>query len=113
MDKKVCDWLYKFPGNPYVPYVYYPQGKFNYDEFIGVNRALGRLRRYILIIHSDSLPADPYVAYFDHGEWYYIARDDQISQKNFQLITLFMTIMAVPGAAQQPLTPAISVGGGG
>jgi hypothetical protein len=94
-----------------VPFVYAPPGISN-KNYINANDRLATLRRYILIIQSDSLPPDPYVAYFDQGKWHYIARDDQISQKNFQLITLFMTMMAVPGASQQPLTPAITVGGG-
>jgi hypothetical protein len=81
------------------------------DEYVTVNKRLGDLRRYILIIHSNNAPANAYVAHFDHGEWYYIDADDKISQKNFDLISLFMTMMAVPSATP-PLAPTISAGGG-
>jgi hypothetical protein len=94
------------------PFVYAPS-HITKKAFVAANYRLKSLRRYILIIQSDSPPpADAYVSYLDHGKWYYIEREDQISQKNFQLVTLFLTIMAVPGATQQPLTPAITVGGG-
>ncbi len=97
--------------NQDTPFIYAPNNVTD-EDFVLYNNRLEGLRRYILIIHSDSLPADAYVAHFDRGEWYYIAGDDEISQRNFQLITLFMTIMAVPGGTQ-PLTPAITVGGSG
>ena len=84
----------------------------SYDDYIRGSRQLAWFRRYILIIHSNNAPANAYVAHFDHGEWYYIDADDAISQKNFDLISLFMTMMAVPSATP-PLAPTISVGGGG
>jgi hypothetical protein len=112
IDPQLSAWLNSYaPGAETIPYVYVRPG-IGRKDFVDANYRLATLRRYILIIRSDSPPPDPYVAYFYRGEWYYIARDDQISQKNFQLITLFMTMMAVPGGTQQPLTPAISVGGG-
>jgi hypothetical protein len=83
------------------------------DDHITINRRLGFLRRYILIIVSNGPPDVPvYASYFDRGRWYYIAQDDPVSQKNFHLLSLFMTMMAVPPATQ-PLSPVISVGGGG
>ena len=60
----------------------------------------------------DHLPTDlPYVSHFDHGQWYYIDAHDQVSQRNFDLISLFLTMMAVPSALP-PIAPTISVGGG-
>ena len=81
------------------------------DEHVRMNAWLGKMRRYVLIVVDDSLPSNtPYVAYSDGDHWYYIDADDKISQKNFQLISLFMTMMAIPSQSP-PLTPTISVGG--
>jgi hypothetical protein len=82
------------------------------EDYFYRNARLGDLRRYLLIIKSDQAPANAYVSYLDQGQWYYIDGDDHISQKNFDLITLFLTMMAVP-AALPPISPTISVGGGG
>ena len=94
--------------------MYEPRGRDDADhtDFIKGNERLGRLRRYILIIHDEAPPSNAYVSHFDHGEWYYIAAEDEISQKNFDLVTLFLTMMAIPSGTA-PLTPSISVGGGG
>jgi hypothetical protein len=81
------------------------------DENVSLNRRLGLLRRYILIVVANAQPLSTYVAYADRGRWYYIAADDPVSQKNFHLLSLFMTMMAVPPATQ-PLSPVINVGGG-
>jgi hypothetical protein len=82
------------------------------DDYYYRNTRLGVLRRYLLIIKGDQAPSNAYVSYLDQGQWYYIDGDDHISQKNFDLITLFLTMMAVP-AALPPISPTISVGGGG
>jgi hypothetical protein len=83
------------------------------DDYMILNRRLASLRRYVLIIMDDHLPSDqPYVSHFDHGIWYYIDAHDQISQRNFDLISLFLTMMAVPSALP-PIAPTISVGGSG
>ena len=82
------------------------------DDYLARNYRLGTLRRYILIIMDDHTPANAYVSHFDHGTWYYIDGADQISQRNFDLISLFLTMMAIP-AALPPISPTISVGGGG
>jgi hypothetical protein len=122
-NKAIADWLTKYDPDAKTiwkdtPFIYLPNVRPDQypdqylDTYITYNNRLTSLRRHMLVIHSDSPPTNAYVAYFDRGEWYYIAGDDQISQKNFQLITLFLTMMAVPGGTQQPLTPAISVGGG-
>jgi hypothetical protein len=92
--------------------VYETKGKDALDKaFIDLNGRLGTLRRYILIIVDDHLPGNSvYVAHSDGEKWYYIAKDDTVSAKNFQLLSLFMTMMAVPPATQ-PLSPVINVGG--
>lgn len=109
---EAIDWL-SSSNNGEKPFVYEPMNRdaYGYDYSRG-NRALGLLRRYVLIIHGDSLPKNAYVAHFDRGEWFYIANDDEISQKNFDLISLFMTMMAVPSTTT-PVGTSISVGGGG
>jgi hypothetical protein len=82
------------------------------DDYLILNRRLASLRRFILVIVDDHLPTDlPYVSHFDHGQWYYIDAHDQVSQRNFDLISLFLTMMAVPSALP-PIAPTISVGGG-
>ncbi len=82
------------------------------DDYLARNYRLGTLRRYILIIMDDHAPGNAYVSHFDHGTWYYIDAADQISQRNFDLISLFLTMMAIPSALP-PISPTISVGGGG
>ena len=65
----------------------------------------------MLIVVADTLPAKtPYVAYACGGRWYYIASDDPVSQKNFQLLSLFLTMMAI-APSNQPLSQVINVGG--
>jgi hypothetical protein len=92
--------------------VFEEHGKDMLDErHINLNGRLGSLRRYVLVIVDDQPPSDPvYVSYSDGEHWYYIAKDDTVSQKNFQLISLFMSMMAVPPSTQ-PLSPVINVGG--
>jgi hypothetical protein len=80
-------------------------------EYTDYNGRLGTLRRYILIIVDDRLPSGPvYVSYSEGGKYYYIAQDDAVSEKNFYLISLFMTMMAIPPSTP-PLSPVIKVGG--
>lgn len=106
----VVAWLKRTQDDP--PYLYpLPRLDFTDVELIRGNFRLGALRRYILIIMDDHAPADAYVAHFEHGRWYYIARDDVTSQKNFNLISLFLTMMAIPSTTP-PISPTISVGGG-
>jgi hypothetical protein len=105
VTQEVTNWLWS-SNNPII----YKQSTAISDDFIKGNRVMGLLRRYILIVKSSNAPANAYVAHFDHGEWYYIDADDEISQKNFDLISLFMTMMAIPSATP-PLSPTISVGG--
>jgi hypothetical protein len=81
------------------------------EEYIARNRQLGLLRRYILVVVTpDRAPDSAYVAVDDHGLTYYIAGDDVVSQKNFHLLSLFMTMMAIPSLLP-PLSPVINVGG--
>jgi hypothetical protein len=125
MTATLTNWLrrsetYEAPPDPAADP--YPGDLFAYEkpgddmldvDHVTINRVLGFLRRYILIIVSNGPPDIPvYASYFDRGRWYYIAQDDPVSQKNFHLLSLFMTMMAVPPATQ-PLSPVISVGGGG
>ena len=80
-------------------------------ESLAMNGALGTRRRYLLIVVDNRPPREPtYASYFDGKTWYYIAADDTVSQRNFQLLTLFLTMMAVPPSTQ-PLSPVINVGG--
>lgn len=95
-----------------LPYVYMSGFDMSQDDLVKVNQRLEQLRRYILIIDSEAAPpANAYVSFFDHGHWYYIDGEDQISQRNFNLIVLFLTVMAYPSSTA-PLTTSISVGGG-
>jgi hypothetical protein len=66
------------------------------------------LRRYLLIIKSPTPPTDSYVSYYDGEEWYYIAKTDTISQKNFVLIGQLLTIQATAAPAL-PITPTVTV----
>ncbi len=97
----------------------HPERRFTYEprppaaalgDFMKANRRLGHLRRYILIVVSAAPPVGTYVTHYDHGLWYYIDASDEVSQKNFDLISLFLTMMAVPSATT-PISPTISVGG--
>jgi hypothetical protein len=109
---EVGAWLQRFGSSDSPPFVYEPRnGNVNGEDYLLGNRQLGYLRRYVLIIRGEVPPANAYVSHFDHGEWYYIDGNDEISQKNFNLISLFLTMMAVPSATP-PLSPSISVGGG-
>lgn len=82
------------------------------DRYVTLNEKLGNFRHYMLIVVDDNLPASnpPYVSYYDGSRWYYINADDEISKKNFHLLSLFLTVLAVPPQTS-PLTPTISVGG--
>ena len=66
------------------------------------------LRRYLLVIESPTPPPDSYVSYSDGEQWYYIARDDIISQKSFVLIGQLLTIQATT-APPLPITPTVTV----
>jgi hypothetical protein len=79
-------------------------------DFIGNNNMLFVLRRYVLIIMDEAAPADAYVAYPFEGKWYYIAGDDEVSKKNFNLTAMFLTIMAVPSTTPQ-IGATVAVGG--
>jgi len=73
-----------------------------------LERELNHLRRLILIIRSDSPPPpDVYVSWRDDA-WYYIDGSDSISQKNFMLISQYMSIQSTVSAA--PSLTAVSVG---
>jgi hypothetical protein len=109
VTSEVIAFLQKNPRRPYV----YISGSADItgNDFVSGNDRLGHLRRYVLITVSDNSPPDAYVSHFYQGHWYSIAGDDEISQKNFDLISLFMTMMAVPSTTP-PVGTSISVGGG-
>ncbi|WP_159013986.1 hypothetical protein [Acidisoma sp. S159] len=81
-----------------------------------IENSLELSRRYILIITSatspqEALPEEPiYVSFRSNGVWYFISSDDDVSKRNFALISEFMSIMAIPSQTPQP-TPTIGVGG--
>lgn len=81
----------------------------NNANFIYGNIVLGLLRRYILIIQDDFPPINAYVAYLYQGKWYYIDGEDEISKRNFNLVSLLLTVMSVPSATT-PITTSISLG---
>jgi hypothetical protein len=106
INQDLSKWI-ETGGNRYV----YEAKTATIDDYMTRNYRLGTLRRYILVIVDDHAPGNAYVSHFDHGTWYYIDAADQVSQKNFDLITLFLTMMAIPSALP-PISPTISVGGG-
>ena len=86
----------------------------NYQA-IYAERQLGKLRRYLLIIVAPpgaGAPSDAFVSYTKGGQTFYIDGHDAISQRNFALLSQFLTMQAVPPTTA-PLTPTISVGAGG
>lgn len=110
MDREITDYL-ETESNIFVYEPKKAKTALPMSYYIQLNRRLGALRRYILIITDDHAPGNAYVSHFDHGTWYYIDAADQVSQKNFDLISLFLTMMAIPSALP-PISPTISVGGG-
>jgi hypothetical protein len=90
----------------------------NYANYYGVDHetdnkiiGCGDIRKYILIIRSNTPPKDAYVQNFDERSklYNYIDIDDVVSQTNFTLLSLFMIIQAAPGPL--PPVPTITVGG--
>jgi hypothetical protein len=77
---------------------------------MAIEKRLGIMRRYLLIVVADQAPADAYVSYVHNGKTYYIDGRDVVSRRNFALLGQIMTMMAVPSQST-PLTPSISVGG--
>jgi hypothetical protein len=69
---------------------------------------LNQRRRLILIEVSHSAPEDPFRMIVRNGVYYYIAGDDYISQKNFALLQLVISVQAV--AQTPPPQQSISVG---
>jgi hypothetical protein len=71
-----------------------------------------RVRRYILVHRGLSGPKKnvPYVIVSRDGEKYWIDGTDEVSQKNFELLSLLLTMQAQSSATPPPI-PAITVGG--
>ena len=79
---------------------------------IQIEKELNELRRYILVITAAAEPAGAFVSWYDdvHSQWDYIAADDVISQRNFNLLMQLLVMQAV--APSPALNPSINVGGG-
>jgi hypothetical protein len=113
--KDLKDWMTSDKENltrPDEMFIYEKEGDDVLDpEHRTINYRLGELRRYMLIIVSDLPPSNAYVSYFSDRKrrWYYIADEDQVSQRNFHLLTLFLTMMA-QASTTPPLSPVINVG---
>jgi hypothetical protein len=108
IDQEVASRIRGPAGNLFV---YEPDAQLSAQDYIDGNRRLGLLRRYILVVVDDDAPPKPaYAAHITSGKWFYIDGDDEISQKNFDLVSLFLTMMAIPSAVP-PISPTISVGG--
>ena len=106
LDHEITDYI-EGPNNDLD--LYEPKnGVADRSDYLNGNNTLNSLRSYILIVVDDLPPVNAYVAYPYQGKWYYVDADDAISQKNFDLISLFLTMMAVPPTTQ-PLSPTISV----
>lgn len=74
-----------------------------------LERRLAHSRRFLLIVEDDSVPGNAYVSYRHQGKFYYIAGNDEVSQRNFMLLSQFTVMQATPSPSA--LTPTISVGG--
>jgi hypothetical protein len=79
---------------------------------VQTEKELNELRRYILVITAAAEPVNAFVSWYDevHNQWDYIAADDLISQRNFNLLMQLLVMQAV--APSPALNPSISVGGG-
>jgi hypothetical protein len=75
-------------------------------------RTLAHLRRFLLVIEDKDAPRDSFVSYQHDGRWYYIDAKDDVSKKNFVLLSYILSVMAAPSQTP-PLTPTITVGGRG
>ena len=81
------------------------------------NNIMGQARRYILIITTNEPPweikdgENPFISVEKNGKWYSISNNDEISKKNFEMISDIGLISSVPQQTQAP-TSAIIVGGG-
>lgn len=108
---KIDRWLENSPTP--ISYVYPSYPSASYSEFIDLNERLWELRRYILVIKSETPPpADALCRLFRTRVVVLHRPNDTISKKNFSLISLLMTVMAIPPSTP-PLNTSIAVGGGG
>ena len=112
LTEKISEWIKKHdePGADLQTYRDYDSESdiLTYKQ-VEAERRLAHFRRFILILEGDDLPPNAYVSYSYRGKWYYIDGLDDISKKNFTLLSTILTIMAVPSPSQA-LTPTISVG---
>jgi hypothetical protein len=81
----------------------------DYDE-VEQETALGEQRRFILVIQDSKPPdRDVYVSIRRDGEWFYIDKRDDVSQRNFVLLGQFLTMQAI-APQTPPVSPSILVG---
>jgi len=82
--------------------------------------SLSGYRHYICVLHEPGLPFAPpfatwevYVSTYYDGEWYWIAKDDVVSQQNFELVHLILAIQSVAPTSTGSPTPSLPLSGGG
>jgi len=75
-------------------------------------RILAHLRRFLMVIEDKEPPKDSFVSYQHDGRWYYIDAKDDVSRRNFALLSYILSVMAAPSQTP-PLTPTLTVGGRG
>jgi hypothetical protein len=74
---------------------------------VGAETLLDALREFILVIEGETPPSDAFTYWNERGHWYYIARDDYVSQRNLMLLDQILTIQST--ATPPPSTTAIVV----
>ena len=93
-------------------YTYYRSE--NVDDYAQLQheRILAHLRRFLMVIEDREPPKDSFVSYQHDGRWYYIDAMDDVSKRNFALLSYILSVTAAPSLTP-PLTPTITVGGRG
>jgi hypothetical protein len=82
----------------------------NVNDLTSIQREvkLTNFRKYLLVIETDAEIPNSYVSYSDGSKWYSIDSHDEVSQKNFALISQFLTMQAL--APSPPPANVISAG---
>jgi hypothetical protein len=93
-------------------YIDHPFLQFNLIDDPNTASHPGGLRHFVAVLHKPGLPpANAYSAVFYRSEWYYIDNDDFISQENFRLVNLILSLQAVAPSSSGAPTPTLPVGG--
>jgi hypothetical protein len=82
------------------------------DSYIEVDKEthLADQRRFILIVQEGRPPGqEMYVSVHVGDKWYYILKEDDVSQRNFALLGQFLTMQAI-APQTPPVSPSILVG---